>query len=143
MKSSKDGSRHVVDFLLVSGWAFAILIALGTYLVAGFYGWLAVFAWSAAAGPLAVFTARHLAAKRRPLDERCWLLAIRWWTLLALATLTTGLAPTVLDLGQLPLLAGLAVIGMWLAFLGQLLYVLSATSWMVGSIFALWQVQAE
>lgn len=139
MKSPEALRRDAVNLLLVVGWGCATLIAIGTYLIAGFYGWLAIFAWSVAAAPLALLTARHLAAQRRPLDAHCRLLALQWWGIVALATLTSGIASTLLDLRQLPFLAGLTVIGMWLAFLGQLMYVFSATSWMMNAIFALGQ----
>ena len=129
MGVGKPAVSRCVSVLLATGWGFAAVAFVATYLLAGFYGWAAIFVWSLLGAPLGWATERLLIARAQPLEAACRTLALRAWTLLAVGSIVAGLGPWLLAPYQTPILATITVMVIWSALVGQIAFVAFTTGW--------------
>ena len=125
-----------IDWLLAAGWMVAAAMAAAVFFFGGFYGWAAIFAWGLLGWPLARATARRAATRGQPLAAECQALGRRSYALVAVVSLAAGTAPAVLEGVASATLGGIAVAIGWVAIVGQLAYVATATPWLLRHLLA-------
>jgi hypothetical protein len=133
------GHPRFVDAALGLAWLSVAAIAATALVMLGYVGYLMILVWGAVAVPLAFVTAHRLRSSGRRLDPACGALALRSYTLLAVATVLVHALLMSDRLGHVgpgasEALGMVAGMGMTILFVGQVGYVLAATQWFIRAL---------
>src|SRR5688500_4978462 len=121
---------------LRAAWWFAAAVGVAAFLLGGYYGWAAIFAWAVLAVPLTWATLRVLSRQGFRLTRTCIVDALSMAGVVGIATLAVGLSLFWLP-PQTPVFFG-TLVGMasWIILFGQVVFVGTTTGWMLRQLGA-------